>query len=255
LSRTSHFPAKSASKHRRRQVDPPYSDRKLKRRIRRLTRIFKRCQSEQRPGRRRFAHRRYLEAVYKLFARIGAGRSGTATAKQLARLYGVPIRENADLLRAIIDSSARGLDAKMASRWARALTFVWRQRQHWTDWQAFLNAHGGIEGCASALASSRKDARKLLVERERADVIAERRRAARASLRASAGRLSGKPFASTAEPSPAESKAPVPRLVTGNQTTSGAGTGIQPARIAPHPPALRLRRTAVALPCRLRPKR
>jgi hypothetical protein len=245
----SDFSANSASKRRRNQGGRPYSDRRLKRRVRRLTRIFNRCQSEQRPGRRRFAHRRYLEAVYKLFARIGAGLSGTATAKQLARLYGVPVRENADLLRAIIDVSARGLDAKMASRWARALTFVWRQRQHWTDWQAFLDEHGGIEGCAAALASSRKDARKLVVERERADRIAERKRAASAALRASAGRLSGEPFASTAEPSPPKSKKPV-QFVAGKNATSGSAARTGLTRTTPG--ALPLRRTGRVLPVRLR---
>jgi hypothetical protein len=46
----------------------------------------------------------------------------------------------------------------MASRWARALKFIWSQRQHWTDWETFVDQHRGIAGCARAMALAKKKA-------------------------------------------------------------------------------------------------
>jgi hypothetical protein len=81
-----------------------YPDRRLHRRIRELKRLFDRCEQERRPGKRRFAHRKYLWSVYEFFAEIGAGLLGTQVAKRAAKLYGVPAHENAGLIRTIIDA-------------------------------------------------------------------------------------------------------------------------------------------------------
>ena len=126
-----------------------YTDGRIKRKIRGLRRVFEECDRERRPGQRRFAHRDYLEAVYAFFSEIGAGVLGTEVAKRLTEIYHVPGQENAGLIRAIIDASASNLDPKMASRWTRALKFIWRERQHWTDWRAFVDSNDGIAGCAS----------------------------------------------------------------------------------------------------------
>src|SRR5436190_17976478 len=155
--------------------NPQYSDRRIKRKIRSLRRIFEECEHERQPGKRRFAHRDYLEDVYALFAEIGAGVLGTEVAKRLAEIYQVPERENAGLIRAIIDASASNLDAKMASRWTRALKFVWRQRQQWTDWRAFVDRYG-IAGCPQAFSKARKDSRADAAQWANHDLIAAKRR-------------------------------------------------------------------------------
>jgi hypothetical protein len=140
-------------------IKSDYSDRRLQRKIRGLRRLFQKCDRERRSGKRRFAHRDYLEAVYAVFAEIGAGVLGTEMAKRLAEIYDIAARENAGLIRVIIDASASNVDLKMASRWTRALKFVWRERQHWTDWRAFVDGHDGIAGCAQAFSEARKDSR------------------------------------------------------------------------------------------------
>jgi hypothetical protein len=158
-------------------INSRYSDRRIKRKIRGLRRIFEECDRERRPGQRRFAHRDYLEAVYALFAEIGAGVLGTEVAKRLAEIYHIPRRENAGLIRAIIDASASNLDPKMASRWTRALKFIWRERQHWTDWRAFVDSHDGIAGCAQAFSKARKDSRAEAAQRANRDLVAAKQRA------------------------------------------------------------------------------
>jgi len=149
-----------------------YTDRRIKRKIRGLRRVFEECDRERRPGQRRFAHRDYLEAVYAFFSEIGAGVLGTEVAKRLTEIYHVPGQENAGLIRAIIDASASNLDPKMASRWTRALKFIWRERQHWTDWRAFVDSNDGIAGCAQAIAKARKDSRADAAQRANRDIIA-----------------------------------------------------------------------------------
>ena len=133
-----------------------YPDRRLQRKIRYLRRLFERCEQERSPGKRRFAHREYLRAAYEFFAEIGAGVLGTKVAKRIAKLYDVPVRENAGLIRTIIDVSAFKLESKMASRWTRALKFIWSQRQHWTNWDTFVDQHHGIAGCARAMALAKQ---------------------------------------------------------------------------------------------------
>jgi hypothetical protein len=152
------------------------SDRRLQRKIRGLRRIFEECDRERQPGKRRFAHRKYLEQVYALFAEIGAGVLGTQVAKKLAEIYDIATRENAGLIRAIIDASASNLDPKMASRWTRALKFIWRERQHWTDWRAFVDSHDGIAGCAHAFSKARKDRRADVAQRANRDFIGAKKR-------------------------------------------------------------------------------
>jgi hypothetical protein len=163
-------------------INSQFNDRRLKRKIRGLRRVFEECDQERRPGKRRFAHRDYLEAVYALFAELGAGVLGTEMAKRLAEIYHVPARENAGLIRAIIDASASNLDSKMASRWTRALKFIWRERQHWTDWPAFVDSHDGIAGCAQAFSKARKDGKARAAQRADRDLIAVGRRAARETV-------------------------------------------------------------------------
>jgi hypothetical protein len=157
-------------------ISSQYSGRRLQRKIRGLRRTFEECDRERRPGKRRFAQRDYLEAVYVLFAKIGAGVLGTEVAKKLAEIYDIATRENAGLIRAIIDASATNLDPKMASRWTRALKFVWRDRQHWTDWRAFVDSHDGIAGCAQAFAKAKKDSRASAAQRAIRDVVAAKQR-------------------------------------------------------------------------------
>jgi hypothetical protein len=158
-------------------VNSHYSDRRIKRKIRGLRRIFEQSERERRPGKRRFAHRDYLREVYTVFAEIGAGVFGTEVAKRLAEIYGIAARKNASLIRAIIDASSNNIDGKMASRWAKALEFVWREREHWIDWRAFVDDHDGVAGCARALSKARKHSRTDASQRAIQDVVAAKQRA------------------------------------------------------------------------------
>ena len=98
-------------------------------------------------------------------------------AKKLAEIYDIAPRENASLIRAIIDASASNLDPKTASRWTRALKFIWRERQHWTDCRAFVDSHDGIAGCAQAIAKAKKDSRADAAQRANRDLVAAKERA------------------------------------------------------------------------------
>src|SRR6266480_3663747 len=126
-------------------VNSQYGDRRLERKIRGLRRIFEECDRERRPGRRRFAQRRYLEQAYWLFAEMGgASTTGKQVARRIAEIYGIKQRDKSGLLRAIISVTSSDVDAKMGSRWTQALRFIWRKRFEWSSWQQFVEENGGI---------------------------------------------------------------------------------------------------------------
>ncbi len=61
-----------------------YSDRRIKRKIRALRRIFEECVTTLTPGKRRFAFYEYLESVYELFREMGgASTAGKEMAKRI----------------------------------------------------------------------------------------------------------------------------------------------------------------------------
>ncbi len=158
-------------------INSQYSDRRIKRKIRGLRRIFEKCDCERRPGKRRFAHYYYLQSVYEPFREMGgASTTGKQVAKRIVEIYGVKPREKSSLLRVIIAATSSDVDAKMASRWTQALRYIWRQRFEWNSWQQFVEESGGIAGCARSLAIFKKEMRALTAEAANGDIGAAAKR-------------------------------------------------------------------------------
>jgi len=185
-----------------------YSDRRLKRKIRGLGRIFEECVTTLTPGKRRFAFYEYLESVYELFREMGgASTAGKEMAKRMAEMYDINVRKKDELFRVLIDASSSQVDPKMVSRWVRGLGYIWRKRQEWTSWRQFVEAHSGIAGCARAIAKVKKEFRAAASQRTNRDLAAARERT---GMR--------KRLMLTATGSSAEAKWPL-ALPTGNRLT------------------------------------
>lgn len=98
----------------------------------------------------RFAFYRYLAAVYNFFRRLRRRGVARDTARRLTTILGLDSRDDAHPLRVLLDASSTA-DSKTKSRWTQGLRYVWRRRNTWTDFTAFVHAHGGIAGCAKDL--------------------------------------------------------------------------------------------------------
>ncbi len=133
-----------------------YSDRRLKRKVRACKGAFRRALREVRPGKRRFAHYDYLQRVYSLYSELRENGLGKKASARIGKLFDRPIERNTHLVRAIINVTSAGIDAKTASRWSQALRYCWRERGDWSDLRRFMRTHGGIAGCASAFANRKR---------------------------------------------------------------------------------------------------
>ena len=100
----------------------------------------------------RFAFYKYLKAVYRVVWRWGLLKRRKTTA--LAKLVGKPNRIDLQPSRVIIDATYPSLEAKMASRWTRALEFALLQDIAPSGLPDFLKQEGGVANCARKAANA-----------------------------------------------------------------------------------------------------
>jgi hypothetical protein len=100
----------------------------------------------------RFAFYKYLRAVYRVGWRWGLAKRRKTTA--LAALTGRQGQVGLHAFRAIIDATYPSLEAKMASRWTRALEFAFLRDIAPSQLLDFFKQSGGVANCARHAANT-----------------------------------------------------------------------------------------------------
>jgi hypothetical protein len=92
----------------------------------------------------------YLNDVYLLYSDLRNTDGGASAVREhIAKEFNLEPRKNHHALRLLIDLSATNEAAKTKSRWVLALKYIWRSRKNWKDFDEFLQANEGIQGCAT----------------------------------------------------------------------------------------------------------
>ncbi|WP_156041983.1 hypothetical protein [Bradyrhizobium sp. URHD0069] len=100
----------------------------------------------------RFAFYKYLRAVYRVVWRWGLSKRRKTTA--LAKIVGKPSRIDLQPSRVIIDATYPSLEAKMASRWTRALEYAFSRDIPPSRLVYFFKQPGGVANCARHAANT-----------------------------------------------------------------------------------------------------
>lgn len=100
----------------------------------------------------RFAFYGYLRTVYLVVWRWGL--SKRRKAKELAELAYLSSRTGLQPYRVIIDATYPSLEAKMASRWTRALEYAYAKNVPPSKLVDFFSEAGGVANCARCAADS-----------------------------------------------------------------------------------------------------
>jgi hypothetical protein len=116
--------------------------------------------SRVRRTRARFAFYKYLRAVYRVVWRWGLLKRRKTTA--LAKMVGKPSRIDLQPSRVIIDATYPSLEAKMASRWCRALEYAFSRDIPPSRLIDFFEQSGGVANCARNAANT--DPKKIRQE-------------------------------------------------------------------------------------------
>jgi hypothetical protein len=94
----------------------------------------------------RFAFYKYLRAVYRVVWQWGLLKRRKTTA--LAKIVGKPNRIDLQPSRVIIDATYPSIEAKMASRWTRALEYAYAKNVPPSRLVDFFAEAGGVANCA-----------------------------------------------------------------------------------------------------------
>lgn len=97
---------------------------------------------------RRFAQRKYLAAVYRLYWTWNRIDDAGRLTRRAAILCKHEIKSDPHPFRILIDLTTSEPDLKLRSRWQRALRFVESQHIEPDKLLKFLRRHGGVSGCA-----------------------------------------------------------------------------------------------------------
>jgi hypothetical protein len=100
----------------------------------------------------RFAFYKYLRAVYRVVWQWGLLKRRKTTA--LAKMVGKPSRIDLQPSRVIIDATYPSLEAKMASRWTRALEYAFSRDIPPSRLIDFFKQPGGVANCARNVANT-----------------------------------------------------------------------------------------------------
>jgi hypothetical protein len=100
----------------------------------------------------RFAFYKYLRAVYRAIWQWGLLKRRKTTA--LAKMVGKPSRIDLQPSRVIIDATYPSLEAKMASRWTRALEYAFSRDIPPSRLIDFFKQSGGVVNCARNAANT-----------------------------------------------------------------------------------------------------
>jgi hypothetical protein len=95
---------------------------------------------------------RYLKAVYQLYLQLRRKKLARSLPRQIARQSGVRTTRSAHPLQVLIKTTCPIPDAKVQSRWGRALQYAAHQRIKPRRLKTFVRRSGGLSGCARAMA-------------------------------------------------------------------------------------------------------
>jgi hypothetical protein len=118
--------------------------------IRKLVDLEKACFAK----RRRFAFYRYLRAIYRTYKRFRRTESREAIRQSLLAALSLRPTSMNHPIRILIDATSH-VDNKTRSRRSLALRYATRQGVGPKDLQQFLEANGGVSGCAERYAALR----------------------------------------------------------------------------------------------------
>jgi hypothetical protein len=96
----------------------------------------------------RFAFHAYLTAVYRVVWHWSRKRIRKRQTKRLAYIAKTDTRPNAHSFRVVIQATYPSLEAKMASRWTRALEFALSEQAPVSELTKYFRKSGGVATCA-----------------------------------------------------------------------------------------------------------
>jgi hypothetical protein len=95
----------------------------------------------------------YLEAVFAIIAHYKERRRTNRLLRQAFEFAKLPFDKHADPFSAVIRcTSGNTADAKMISKWARALRYVARSKERASGLRTFMKEEGGVNTCANLYA-------------------------------------------------------------------------------------------------------
>lgn len=104
-------------------------------------------------SRKRFAHYRYLRAVYRAYCELEDKRLLKRLRRYLIRNHQIR-DEDAHAIRMIIDATTTRQEKRERSRWTRALECAWNEEVSPDELLLFFRRNKGIAGCARLAAES-----------------------------------------------------------------------------------------------------
>jgi hypothetical protein len=96
----------------------------------------------------RYAFHPYLTEVYRVVRRWSRKRIRKRQARRLAYIAKTDTRPNAQSFRVIIQATYPSLEAKMASRWTRALEYALSEQTPVSELDNYFRSSGGVAACA-----------------------------------------------------------------------------------------------------------
>ena len=136
----------------------------LKAKIEDLKEIWKESREWKPDKSNRIGFYRYLQAVYKFYARLRKTKGATKKARnKIIKRYKLSTNKQSHPLNAIISGSC-GENKRTQSRWAQALRYAWKWNDEWKNenitLKKFFELNGGAAGCAAKFAKKAKPSLK-----------------------------------------------------------------------------------------------
>ena len=113
-------------------------------------------ESEAFSSRKRYRERPYLAAVYQLYRDWRQDKQAKSRAEKMAEICGISLRSDFHPISVLLACSSPGTDEKMRSKWSLTLQFANENDVSSSDLASFMDAHGGMAGCASKFAKLNK---------------------------------------------------------------------------------------------------
>lgn len=89
-----------------------------------------------------------LKAVYQVYLSWKHVHAAKRSAHALADELNIVRRKGMSPMRVLIEAAMPAADFKQKSRWVRALQYIYSENVPLSQFRKFIQAHGGIAGCA-----------------------------------------------------------------------------------------------------------
>ena len=148
---TSQFPQSLRSSRSLRPHEAKSQTRKA--RLTRWLEKIRRASGDFQRSRARDAIYGYLEAVFAIVMHYKVRRRTARLLQHAFKFADCPFDSNADFFSAVIRCTCGGdVDSKAISKWARALRYAARRKEHDMRLQIFMKSVGGLNACAKLYA-------------------------------------------------------------------------------------------------------